>query len=179
MLQGRTLTYRLDLVAYALEEPPYFRTPSMGSYVHAKSLYDERASVYGMISLEMIGYFSDVRGSQSYPEGVPPGYFGDRGNYIALVTRTGGGAFQKNFCAAFASAGTIKSYLYAGPASMLGIDFSDHLNYWMFNFDAMMITDSSFYRNPNYHQAGDTLETLDLKRMAQVIDGIYESIIDM
>lgn len=179
MLQGRKLTYRIDLVAYALEEPPYFRTPDMGSYVHAKSLYDERVKVYGMVSLEMIGYFSDKKGSQTYPEEIPPGYFGDRGDYIALVTRTGGGAFQKKFCAAFTSAGTIKSHQYMGPASMPGIDFSDHLNYWTFNFDAMMITDTSFYRNPNYHKAGDTLETLDLTRMALVIDGVYESVMRM
>lgn len=180
MLQEKVLTtYRIDLVAYALEEPPYFRTTSMGSYVHARSLYDDKVSVYGMVSLEMIGYFSDAKGSQSYPEEIPPGYFGDKGDYIALVTRIGGGVFQKKFCAAFTSAGRIKSNQYSGLASTPGIDFSDHLNYWIFNFDAMMITDTSFYRNPNYHKAGDTLETLDLERMARVIDGVYESLITL
>jgi hypothetical protein len=60
---------------------------------------------------------------------------------------------------------------------MPGIDFSDHLNYWKFNFDAMMITDTAFYRNLNYHSATDTMDTLDLNRMAKVIDGIYQSIL--
>lgn len=173
MLSEKALRYRIDLVAYSLEEPPFFRTQSMGSYVHAKSLADEGVSVYGMISLEMIGYFSDKPNSQAYPDGVPPGLFGDKGDYIALVTKTGGGPFQKKFCSTFKLTNTIKSNQYMGLTSMPGIDFSDHLNYWKFNFDAMMITDTSFYRNRNYHSAGDTMETLDLTRMGKVIDGVY------
>jgi hypothetical protein len=177
MLKGKALKYRVDLVAYSLEEPPYFRTKSMGSYIHAKSLADEGASVYGMISLEMIGYFSDEPGSQTYPDGVQSGLFGDKGDYIALVARTGGGPFQKAFCSAFKQVGSIKSNQYMGPASMPGIDFSDHMNYWKFNFDAIMITDTSFYRNKNYHSSTDTIDTLDLIRMAKVIDGIYEALL--
>jgi len=179
MLSGKILKHRIDLVAFSLEEPPYFRTESMGSYVHAKSLADEDVSVYGMISLEMIGYFSDEPGSQSYPEGVPPGLFGSKGDYIALVTRTNGGDFQKKFCEAFKAAETIRSNQYMGPTSMPGIDFSDHLNYWKFDFDALMITDTSFYRNKNYHSVKDTIETLDLKRMAKVIDGVYQGLLAM
>lgn len=177
MLSGKTLKYRVDLVAYSLEEPPYFRTQNMGSYIHAKSLYDTKASVFGMISLEMIGYFSNEPNSQSYPEGIPPNLFGDKGDYIALVTKVGGGEFPKKFCSAFKTAGTIKSNQYKGPTSMPGIDFSDHLNYWKFSFDAVMITDTSFYRNKNYHTSADTMNTLDLARMAQVIDGVYAALL--
>lgn len=61
LLKGQKLNYRIDLVAYSLEEPPYFRTQYMGSYIHAKSLADSKANVYGMISLEMIGYFKDEK----------------------------------------------------------------------------------------------------------------------
>ncbi|MBI1837030.1 MAG: M28 family peptidase, partial [Flavobacteriia bacterium] len=57
LLKGQKLKKRIDLVAYSLEEPPYFRTIYMGSYIHAKSLFDNKSEVYGMISLEMIGYF--------------------------------------------------------------------------------------------------------------------------
>ena len=177
LLSGKKLRHRIELVAFSLEEPPYFRTGSMGSFVHAKSLSDQNAKVFGMVSLEMIGYFSDESGSQDYPEGVPPGMFGDKGDYIALVTKKGGREFQSKFCAAFESAGTIKSNQYQGPPSMPGIDFSDHLNYWSFDFDAMMITDTSFYRNKNYHKAADTMDTLDLYRMGKVIDGVYQALI--
>lgn len=176
LLKDQPLKYRIDLVAFTLEEPPYFRTENMGSYVHAKSLADAGVAVYGMISLEMIGYFSDEKNSQSYPEGVPPQLFGDKGDYIALVTKVNAGKFEQKFCSAFKSADVIKSHQYMGPPSMAGIDFSDHLNYWKFNFNALMITDTSFYRNRNYHTATDTIDTLDLRRMAKVIDGVFKAL---
>ena len=61
LLKGQKLNYRIDLVAYSLEEPPYFRTNEMGSYIHAKYLSDNKISVKGMICLEMIGYFKDEK----------------------------------------------------------------------------------------------------------------------
>ena len=42
---------------------------------------------------------------------------------------------------------------------------------------ALMITDTAFYRNKNYHEVTDTMETLDLPRMAQVIDAVYEALL--
>ena len=60
-----------------------------------------------------------------------------------------------------------------------GVDFSDHRNYWALGFDAMMITNSAFYRNHNYHKSGDKMDRLDFKRMAGVIDAIYYAIINI
>src|SRR5262249_47462178 len=57
----------IELCAYCLEEPPYFRTPDMGSAVHARSLKERGVDVKAMFSLEMLGYYSDRRGSQRYP----------------------------------------------------------------------------------------------------------------
>lgn len=37
----------------------------------------------------------------------------------------------------------------------------------------MLVTDTSFFRNPNYHNAGDVAETLDYGRLAQVVAGLY------
>ncbi len=82
LLKEKKTNYRIDLVAYSLEEPPYFRTEYMGSCVHAKSLSDVKAKVYGMISLEMIGYFKDEKKSQSYPIGCISLVYGNKGNYI-------------------------------------------------------------------------------------------------
>ncbi|WP_107685594.1 M28 family peptidase [Niastella koreensis] len=69
-----------------------------------------------------------------------------------------------------------KTKKFTGPAALPGIDFSDHLNYWKFGFSALMITDTSFYRNKNYHQSTDTMETLDLPRMAKVINGVFNAL---
>ena len=35
-----------------------------------------------------------------------------------------------------------------------------------------MVTDTSFMRNPHYHQMSDTIDTLDLPFLASVIDGL-------
>ena len=67
LLNNKALKYRFEIVAYTLEEPPYFRTDYMGSYIHAKSLYNSKTNIYGMFCLEMIGYFDDTKKSQNYP----------------------------------------------------------------------------------------------------------------
>ncbi|NTW32841.1 MAG: M28 family peptidase [Bacteroidetes bacterium] len=87
LLKGQKLNYRIDLVAYSLEEPPYFKTEYMGSYIHAKSLVESKADVYGMVSLEMIGYFKDEKKSQSYPIKPLSILYGNKGNFITLVKK--------------------------------------------------------------------------------------------
>ena len=62
------------------------------------------------------------------------------------------------------------------PALLPGVDDSDHLNYWEEDFTALMLTDTAFYRNPNYHTAEDTLETLDYRRMGFVVEGLFEAV---
>lgn len=179
MLKGQKLNYRIDLVAYTLEEPPYFRTENMGSFIHAKYLKDHHIDVYGMASVEMIGYFRDEKNSQSYPLGVLSWVYGNKGDFITLVKKFGSGDFVNNFTTHFKDANQIKTETFTAPKFVKGTDFSDHLNYWKFGYSALMITDTSFFRNKNYHETTDTLETLDLLRMASVIDGIFLSLIHL
>lgn len=179
LLKGQRLNYRVDLVAYTLEEPPFFRTENMGSYIHAKSLSDSHAKVYGMISLEMIGYFSDEKNSQSYPIGLLSLVYGNKGNYITLVKKWASGSFAREFCKKYKHTKALRTKRFSGPPSLPGLDFSDHLNYWKFGFSALMITDTSFYRNKNYHQPTDTIEMLDFKRMAKVVDGVLFTLLKL
>ena len=173
MLKGAKLAHRVELVAYTLEEPPYFRTEYMGSYVHAKSLKDNHIDVYGMVSLEMIGYFRPEKNTQSYPLGFLKYAYGNKGDFITLVRKFGAGRFARKFITHFRHTHSIKSKKFIAPASLTGIDFSDHLNYWNMGFSALMLTDTSFYRNPNYHEEGDKMETLDIPKIAQVIEGVW------
>lgn len=179
LLKGQKLNYRIEIVAYTLEEPPYFRTENMGSFIHAKSLYEEQVDVYGMVSLETIGYFDDSKRSQDYPIGTLSLIYGNRGNYITLVNKFSKGKFSKKFNKQFKSQGLIRTKKFTAPAKLPGIDFSDHLNYWAFDYSALMITDTAFYRNKNYHQNTDTIETLDLARMSKVIDAVYQALIGL
>jgi hypothetical protein len=173
LLKGQTLKNRIDLVAYSLEEPPYFRSELMGSFVHAESLSKQKVSVLGMVCLEMIGYFKDEPKSQTYPIGLLSMIYGNKGDYITLIRKFGAGAFARQFSKQFINAQTIKTKTFVGFSWLEGIDYSDHLNYWKFGYSALMITDTSFFRNPNYHQPTDTMETLDLNRMSQVIDAVF------
>jgi hypothetical protein len=177
MLKGQKLKYRIDLVAYTLEEPPFFRTEHMGSYIHAKSLFENKTDVYGMVSLEMLGYFQDEKGTQQYPLRILSLIYGSRGNYITLVNKFHKGQFARKFTQIYKSKKTIRTKKFVAPASLTGIDFSDHLNYWKFGFSATMLTDTGFFRNQNYHQKTDTMETLDIQRMSKVIDGTLQTLL--
>ncbi len=178
-LKNKKLNYRIELVAYTLEEPPYFRSRNMGSYVHAKCLYENKTEVYGMFCLEMIGYFDDAKKSQDYPIGLLSLLYGKKGNYITLVNKFSKGKFSRKFGRQFKKQGLIKTKKFTGPATLSGIDFSDHLNYWAFDFSAFMITDTAFYRNKNYHEKTDTIETLDLLRMSRVIESVHQTLLNM
>ncbi|MFL5731028.1 MAG: M28 family peptidase [Cytophagaceae bacterium] len=167
------LKYRIDLVAYTLEEPPFFRTSQMGSAVHAKYLSENNIKVKAMICLEMIGYFSDKPKSQEYPVKALKTLYPSTGNFIAVVGKMGDSELTKHMKKKMLEGSSIGVESINAPESMTGIDFSDHLNYWKYKFSAIMITDTSFYRNKNYHQKSDTMDTLNFSKMAEVVKGVY------
>jgi len=174
LFHGKKLKNRIDLVAFTLEEPPFFRTEDMGSAVHAKSVSKNKEQIIGMISLEMIAYFKDAKGSQDYPIQLLKWFYGGKGNYITLVRKSEAGKFVRRFIRQFKKTKQLTAKKFSAPKSLPGIDFSDHLNYWDVGIDALMITDTAFYRNKNYHKKTDTMETLDFGRMAKVIDATFQ-----
>jgi Zn-dependent M28 family amino/carboxypeptidase len=176
-LLGRTApAMRIELVAFALEEPPYFRSAWMGSAVHAASLRAQGLKARAMISLEMIGYFSDQADSQQYPVSLLKSFYPSSGNFITVVGKMDQGRLLRRVKKAMLSASPLPVYSINAPRSIPGVDFSDHLNYWNEGYDALMITDTAFYRNPNYHTSADTPGTLDYKRMAMVVQGVYAAV---
>ena len=168
--------YYLEFVAYTLEEPPYYNTPAMGSYKHAESLHRNSVDVYGMICLEMLGYFSDAKKSQDYPIGLLKMIYGGKGNYITLVRKLNKGKMVRRFSRRFKSSREVRTKRFTAPKFLTGVDFSDHRSYWSFGYSALMITDTAFYRNHHYHENTDVVETIDFKRMAKVIDAVVISI---
>lgn len=164
------LKYRIDFVAYTMEEPPFFGTAMMGSYVHAKSLSDADVDVKGMIVLEMIGYFLEKK--QKYPLGIMSWFYPAKGNFIAVVSAFSDWGLNNDVRRGLRGTDCPVTSLKA-PAWVQGIDFSDHRNYWKFGYDAVMVTDTAFYRNNHYHQPTDTPDTLDYGKMAEVVKGTY------
>jgi len=179
LLSRTNLPLQVDLVAYTLEEPPYFGTAHMGSVMHAQSLRKDGVKVKAMLSLEMIGYFSDAPDSQSFPVSLLRAFYPSRVNFIAVVGSSGEGGLARRVKRAMIGSSSLPVYSINAPRFVPGVDFSDHLSYWKAGYDALMITDTAFYRNHNYHTANDTAEKLDYHRMAMVVAGVYGAVIDL
>lgn len=165
------LHHRVDFAAYSLEEPPFFGTHHMGSYVHAQSLLIQNAKVKGMICLEMIGYFTEEENSQDYPIFLLKPFYPSKGNFIAVVGNFGSGSLVRR-AKKYLKRTSLPVRTLKAPSWVTGVDFSDHRNFWHFGYDAIMITDTAFYRNKNYHLATDTMEKLDFAKMAEVVKGV-------
>lgn len=165
ILGARRLAKPVELVAYSTEEPPFFGGEGMGSAVHAKTARDAE----GMISLEMIGYFSDA---QPAPNFLLRLFYPSRGDFALVAGRYGDRKLMRRVMAGIRGEGrSIRVRGYAGPTG-LGSDLSDHRCYWAEGVPAVMVTDTAFVRNRRYHTAEDTAETLDYERMAEVVDGV-------
>jgi hypothetical protein len=177
LLRGVDLRHSVELVAWALEELPAFRTPNQGSAVHARALRAGSVPVSGVICLEMIGYFTDAPRSQGYPVNALRACYPGRGNFIAVVSSTGNVALVRRVKAAMAGASDLPVYSLNGPALLPGVDFSDHRSYWAEGYPAVMVTDTAFFRNARYHTPRDLPETLDYTRMAEVVRGVLAAVL--
>lgn len=173
------IKYRIDFVAYCLEEPPYFGTTSMGSYIHAKSLHDGKADILGMISLEMIGFFSDAPESQPFPTPELSKVYPHTANFILVVGIAQYAAFNRKVHQLMASGASIDVQAIDFPSGDGLAGLSDQRNYWKFGYQALMINDTSFIRNPNYHKRSDIIETLDFKKMTAVINSTFKAVTGM
>lgn len=172
----KPLKRTVRFVAFSLEEPPVFMTSRMGSYVYAKSLKEEGTDVYGMISLEMLGYFCDIKGCQYYPLSIFRWLYPDRGNFIAFVGNISSKSFTKKIKNSFKAVSSLPVESLNTVSLVPGVDFSDHRSFWKFGYPAFMVTDTAFYRNPNYHGPGDTASPLDYERMAELVMGLYKAL---
>lgn len=179
LLKNTPLSMRLELVAYTLEEPPHFRTANAGSAVHANSLKEAGIPVRIMLSLEMIGFFSDAENSQGFPLSILRLFYPTRGNFITVVGKLTQGLAVRRVKNAMSRGSTLPVYSINAPIFVPGIDWSDHLNYWEAGYTAVMITDTSLNRNPNYHTANDTPDTLDYERMAMVVQGTHGVVLEL
>jgi hypothetical protein len=164
----------IRFVAFCLEESPAFGTESMGSHVYAKSVKDEGAKVFGMISLEMIGYFCEEKGCQEYPTPLIGWFLPNRGNYISLVGNLSSREFTRQVRKSFEKESNLPVESLNTFSWVTGVDFSDHRNFWEFGYKAFMITDTSFYRYPYYHESEDMPEKLDYKKMSTLITGLHK-----
>ena len=171
------LPIRIDFVCFTLEEPPYYGTENMGSHIYAKYLFDSKIDVIGMINYEMIGYYTNENVDLSKLSMFITKKQADisKGNFIAMVCDEQSQEFMNEFD--FEKIDKKIEYVEAMiPSPINQITASDHLNFWKFRYKAIMVTDTAHFRNPNYHTANDTLETLDIYKIYHVVNLVVNSI---
>ena len=173
--ERKRLKASVDFVFYTLEEPPYAGTEQMGSFIHAKSLEKQKENIQGIYILEMIGYF-DSNLVQEYPIGLK-WLYPSHGNFIATVGNLQSREMTADYCNAMKNLNQLQCERIIAPSFVQSMDFSDHLNYWNLGYPAMLITDTGSYRNKNYHTDQDRIETLDVGKMAQVVNGLVNTIL--
>ena len=176
LLHGRAFDKTIRFVAFTLEEPPLFQSKKMGSYVYAESLRQVDVDIAGMICLEMIGYFTDKPDSQNFPLSFLRWFYPDKGNFITLVSNLQSKSLVNRVKKGFKKGSDLPVETLSTLSAVPGIDFSDHRSFWKFGYSAIMVTDTAFYRNPYYHSTMDLPETLDFKRMTEVVLGLRSSI---
>ena len=161
----------LRFVAFANEEPPFFKSEQMGSRVYARRSKERGENIVAMFSLETIGYYSDRPGSQRYP--FPLGFFyPSTGNFLAFVSNLGSRPLLHQALASFRRHAEFPSEGVAAPAFIPGVDWSDHWSFWKEGYPALMVTDTAPYRYPYYHTAQDTPDKVDYERLTRVVTGL-------
>jgi Zn-dependent M28 family amino/carboxypeptidase len=163
-------------VAFACEEPPYFNLDSMGSQHHARLSRLRGDKIAGMLCLEMVGYYNTQVGSQAIPPLIPRPLrwlFPKRGDFLAAVGNLASCGLCWRFRRGFKrGAKHMPLFSICLPEKINEIRLSDNSSFWDHGYPALMLTDTSFLRNPHYHLASDTPETLDYGRMTMVTQGV-------
>jgi len=175
ILQPSVFQRTLRFVAFACEEPPHYYTDTMGSQVYARQCRVRGERIVGMLCLEMVGYYCTEPNSQQIPPGIPRSLrwaFPKRGDFLAAVGNLRSWRLGWTFRRGFKRASRFPLYSIVLPETISEIRMSDNSSFWDQGYPALMVTDTSFLRNPHYHTATDTPNTLDYDRMAQATLGV-------
>ncbi len=162
-------------IGFTCEEPPAFFTPYMGSRVYAREARKAGRKILGALVLEMVGYYRQEPGSQSIPLPLRLMGYPTTGNFLGLVSDRRSKALMARLDRVLKSTGRLPTATLAAFWSghlVPEVRLSDHANFWDEGYPAVMLTDTAFLRNPNYHGPGDTLEKLDLEAMVELTLGL-------
>jgi hypothetical protein len=171
--------HTVRFAAFVNEEPPYFLSDEMGSFVYAGRCKARGDKISAMISLETIGYFSDAPRSQTYPSPVLGIAYPKVGNFIGFVSNVHSRALLRRVIALFRKHAKIPSEGAALPWFVPGVSWSDQWSFWRYGYPGIMVTDTAPFRYPHYHLSSDTPDKLDYDRFTLVVGGIEKVIEDL
>lgn len=177
-LSAHPVSGHVRLVLFANEEPPYFQTPAMGSWIHARRARERGDRITAMLSLETLGYYTNEPKSQKYPFPIDL-FYPDRGNFLAFVGNLGSRGLVRRAIGIFRERVAFPSEGAALPETFPGIGWSDHWAFWQEGFPAIMLTDTATYRDPNYHQPSDRGDVIDHEALARIALGVEAIVRDL
>jgi len=174
-IQAVSLECTVRFIAFCLEEYSY-----IGSTHYVENLEKGREEILEMISLEMLG-FTGPR--QNYPPYLNPKYYPNVGDFIAIIGNERSKELLEKVCQSF------KTHIPQIPLEFIVVSgngegmeevrLSDHSTFWNRGMSALMVTDTGFLRNPNYHLPSDRIETLNFEFMRKVAIGVYYSVVEL
>jgi Zn-dependent M28 family amino/carboxypeptidase len=178
-LQHDRLKAPILFAAFTLEEPPAHLTRHQGSRFFVRQCRSKGDCVLGAIILEMVGYTAP---RQHYPF-LPrwPGYPAE-GNFIGIIGNWRSVRFGRAVLRGFRkNSGLVVESLFLPFNGWLLPEtrLSDHASFWDGGLPALMVTDTAFFRNPNYHLPSDTIDTLDFDFMAQLVKSLEIALLEL
>jgi Zn-dependent M28 family amino/carboxypeptidase len=181
MFSGRTFDRTVRFATFPNEEPPFFQTSSMGSYVYAKECKNRKENIVGMFSLETMGYYSNTPGSQNYPYPLNM-FYPDKGDFVGFIGNISSRSLVRKSVGIFRGKVKFPCEGAAIYADISGVGWSDHWAFWEMGYPALMVTDTAPFRYPYYHTPSDIPDKLDFDKMARVVKGlemVVEEIADL
>jgi hypothetical protein len=162
------------LVAFVNEEPPFFLTGKQGSMVYARAARSRGDDIRLMVSLEMLGFYSDAPGTQRYPP-LFRSFYPDSGNFLGLVSNFGSRRVMLRLARAYRAHSRFPLEHVATFRWIPGIAWSDHRSFWRQGYPAVMATDTAFYRYRHYHRSSDTPDRLTYGPFAEATEGLLHA----
>ena len=182
LMQSTRSQRTVRFVAFPCEEPPHFHTGDMGSQTYARRCREHNERIVGMLCLEMVGYFTSGANSQLVPEIIPKflrWIFPRQGDFLAAVGNLKSWKLAWQFRRGFRRGVQFPLFTICLPELVQEIRLSDNSSFWDQGYPALMLTDTSFLRNPHYHKSSDTPETLDYASMAKVTLGVLGGVCNL
>lgn len=161
----------VEFVAFDMEEtqPEGAGLIGSGAFVRDQA---PTAGYQGVYNLETVGYTS-CPGTQGFPSGFQylfPGVYRHveerrfSGDSVAVVAESRSTTLSQRLVTAARFAPGLDMIPVEIPAGLpipSDVFRSDHASFWAAGIPAVMITDTANFRNPHYHTARDTADTLD------------------
>lgn len=170
-LENSQFKKSLLFAGFTLEEYDF-----VGSRHFLEQRKNEMEGFSGMISLEMVGFCNREAGSQNYPPYIDTIQYPDSGDFIAIVGNEPSATLAHSMAEVMDQAVpalSVEKLVVPGRGDQFReVTLSDHFPFWENNIPAVMVTDTAFLRNPNYHLPSDTLDTLDIEFIGNVTKGI-------